>query len=226
MTTNDVRCVIGQADCGLKDGETQCGKCGLRPADKFVSREDLDLAVKKAERLYSQSYAKALEMQSKKGAENTSSDEHTYSMTNCEAISTNSFSMVCIDYFQRLVRCNMGMRMLIILLGVFAFTGEIVKLLYVNGSIESKVAESLVVAMFLFICVATIRFLRCAWEKIALKKLPLIRRIFSYFGYGLLGLFGVCSALYTLGMPEGPAVQSEETASSRVVVPSQQIKAR
>jgi formylglycine-generating enzyme required for sulfatase activity len=62
MTSNNpLNCLIRQNACGLQFGQTECPKCGIRTDVRFVSQEDVDMAVAKGTALYWQNHAQALE---------------------------------------------------------------------------------------------------------------------------------------------------------------------
>ena len=62
MTSNSQpNCLIRQSVCGLQAGQTECPKCGIRTDVRYVSQEDLDMAVAKGTALYWQNHAQALE---------------------------------------------------------------------------------------------------------------------------------------------------------------------
>ena len=60
-TSNQPNCLIRQSACGLQAGQTECPKCGIRTDVRYVSQEDLDMAVAKGTALYWQNHAQAME---------------------------------------------------------------------------------------------------------------------------------------------------------------------
>ena len=62
MTSNSqTNCLVRQSACGLQAGQTECSKCGIRTDVRYVSQEDLDMAVAKGTALYWQNHAQSLE---------------------------------------------------------------------------------------------------------------------------------------------------------------------
>jgi formylglycine-generating enzyme required for sulfatase activity len=62
-------CLIQQANCGRIAGEPVCPKCGIRADVRYVSQEDMDMALAKSTALYLQNHAQALESQINKAHE-------------------------------------------------------------------------------------------------------------------------------------------------------------
>ena len=60
-------CLIQQTHCGRIAGEPVCPKCGIRADVRYVSKEDMDMAVAKGTALYWQNHAQAMDKSLKPG---------------------------------------------------------------------------------------------------------------------------------------------------------------
>lgn len=60
-SAENASCPLQQPNCGLKSGQTECPRCGMRTDVRYVSQYDLDMAVAKGTALCWKNHAKMLE---------------------------------------------------------------------------------------------------------------------------------------------------------------------
>lgn len=58
---NTTNCLVRESECSLQAGQTKCEKCGLNTEVRYVTQDDMDMAVAKGTALYWQNHAQALE---------------------------------------------------------------------------------------------------------------------------------------------------------------------